>query len=745
MFVEVAFPISSFQTFSYKVPSKFKNFLQVGSRVTAPLGHRNVRGIVTKLSKKTLYKGQIKCITEIIDEAPVISAEIWSLIEWMSKYYFTPKGQVAKAVLPGNLSMMYSPSKNWYVCSRKVIDEKIIFKLKQTAPKQYIIQQIIWNSQIPVRVASLKNKISNPLNTCRILEDKGFVKLFEKNYFPDIKGFSFPPIKKHIYFNSAQRDCIEKIVSSISENKYSPFLLHGVTGSGKTEIYIEVVHQCLQSGKSAIILLPEISLTPQIAGRFKAVFGDKVALWHSKLSQAQRSWTWKQISLGAYKVVIGARSAVFTPLKNIGLIVIDEEQESSFRQDAPAPRYHARDVALMRGSIENSIVILSSATPSLESYYNYINKKLTYLYLPERFGNAKYPQVNVVNMVADQEDSGKYGLILSGLLQDKIEDRLKKNEQIILLHNRRGYSPVIRCYDCGEIVLCPNCKVSLTYHIQDSKLRCHFCGHVEIEKRELCNFCDSNKLKYSGAGTQRVELLLQETFPNSKICRLDIDTAKDGKKITSILEKFSDGKIDILIGTQMIAKGLDFPNATLVGIINADLGLHIPDFRTGERIFQLIYQASGRAGRRNKPGEVIIQTYMPENPVIKNVAKLNLVEYYNIALNEREELNYPPFSWIAKIEISGPILNSVEKLSGRISKSLKRKYIGLDILGPSPCYLAKLKNLYRFQILFKSLKKEDINGKKLNSFIHYNFIHTHTRFRLGKNKISIHVDPQSLL
>ncbi len=334
---------------------------------------------------------------------------------------------------------------------------------------------------------------------------------------------------------------------------------------------------------------------------------------------------------------------------------------------------------------------------------------------------------------------------MNPFLAGKIEERLKKNEQVIILQNRRGYSPVIRCFDCGETVLCPSCRVSLTYHRQGSQLRCHFCGHVETGKRESCIRCGSGDLKYSGTGTQRVELLLQETFPNARIGRLDMDTAKKGTRLISILENFSAGKIDILLGTQMIAKGLDFPNATLVGIINADLGLHLPDFRTGERIFQLIYQASGRAGRKDKPGEVVIQTYMPDNPVIKSAARLDMMKYYSIALSEREELNYPPFSWMAKVELSGPSAHSVEKLAERISKSLVKKYKGLHVLGPSPCYLEKLRNQYRFQIVFKSLKTSDINGQKLHSFIQDNFMGTQTNFKPGKNKISIHLNPQSLI
>jgi primosomal protein N' (replication factor Y) len=441
--------------------------------------------------------------------------------------------------------------------------------------------------------------------------------------------------------------------------------------------------------------------------------------------------------------VIGARSAVFSPLKNLGLIIIDEEQESSFKQEAPAPRYHARDVALVRGRLEKATVVLASATPSLESYYNHISGKLEYLHLSKRFGGAKYPQTHIVDMIQDQEESGKYGLIISGLLQDKIEDRLSKGEQIILLQNRRGYSPVMRCGDCGEVVSCNHCNVSLTFHKKNKKLICHYCGFTPKRISDSCKACQSPNMKFFGTGTQRVEDILADTFPKAKIERLDLDTTKSGTKITKILQSFDKGEIDILLGTQMIAKGLDFGNATLVGIINSDLGLHLPDFRAGERIFQLIYQASGRAGRGEKLGEVVIQTYNSENPVIKKAAQLDLKSYYNIILSERKELNYPPFSWIAKIVFTGPEYKTVEKISFRIVQNLKGKFKGLEVLGPAPCYFEKLRGNYRSQIVFKISKTLDANGGKLHTFLEKNFFET--QHKIGNIKMNINVNPVSLL
>ena len=443
--------------------------------------------------------------------------------------------------------------------------------------------------------------------------------------------------------------------------------------------------------------------------------------------------------------MIGARSAIFSPLKDLGLIVIDEEQEASFRQDSPSPRYHARDVALMRARLNKAVILLASATPSLESYYNHQKNKLKYLHLPNRFGGAKQPKVHLVDMLKEQEETGKFGQVISGFLQNKIEERLNRNEQVILLQNRRGFSPIIKCGDCGEVAMCPDCNVTFSYHKKTNNLLCHFCGFSKINEKQSCSECDSKNLLYFGAGTQKVQALLEETFPEASIERLDMDTTTSGINITKILTAFNSGEIDILLGTQMIAKGLDFPNATLVGIINADQGLHLPDFRSGERVFQLIYQASGRSGRHQKPGEVVIQTYSPDNPVIRCAAELDMDKYYEIALKEREELDYPPFSWLSKIEIAGKNYQRVSKLASTISRKINGEYSGLKILGPAPCYIEKLRGYYRFQIIFKSQKVIDPNGKKLHSFIKTNFHSLNQKYSNSQSRINIHFDPLSLI
>ena len=744
MFVEVAFPIRGFKTFTYRVPRVLNGKIEIGSRIKVYFGYRKVLGIVVKIKKSSSFSGKIRDIIDVVDDFSIMTPALWKLMLWISDYYMTPIGQVAKTVLPQKLSTRYKPSKNYYV---KIIkNQKINYEeLKKFAPKQFEIYKIISSFKSAVKVSSLGNYVSNPIQICQGLSKKNYVKLFKKDTLEDDSRFIFEPVHKNIIFSKDQIGVISKIKSALQANNFMPFLLHGVTGSGKTEIYIESVQQCLSSNRAAIILLPEISLTPQIAGRFKSVFGEKIALWHSKLTQKKRSLTWKRVCQGKVKIIIGARSAIFSPLKNIGLIILDEEHETSFYQDSSAPRYHARDVSLIRGSYEKAVVVVASATPSFESYYNYLNKKINYLVLPKRFGEAKYPIVHTVNMITEQDETGKRGVVISGLLQGKIEERLNKNEQIILLQNRRGFSSAMKCNDCGDVVMCSNCHVALTYHRETSKLMCHFCGYSDLNKNKNCQKCAGANMYFSGTGTQKIEAIIKKTFPNANVARLDLDTSKGSFGMTSILKSFNNKEIDILIGTQMIAKGLDFPNATLVGIVNADLGLHLPDFRAGERIFQLIYQASGRSGRSKKKGEVVIQTYCPDNPVVKNAANLNIKEYYKKALEERKELKYPPFSWLAKLEITGADNKSVKNLATQIDKKLEHRYQGLQILGPSPCYIEKLRNYYRYQFVFKSEKSMDPNGKKLHEFIGLNFKENEKKFHLRDNRINIHFDPMSLI
>ena len=736
MFADISFPISSFQVFSYEIPPSLINDIHVGSIVNAPFSTRNIQGIVVDKYEEKKYVGNIKEIDSLVDGRPVIDKSLWKLTKWMSSYYNTPIGLTAKTVLPSKLITTYTPPSKNFV---QLTDKSLSYDIKGSAQKK--IYEYLQHHNEPLPVSDLKNLTASALSACKALQTKGAVKLIKKPVVPNPYNLLMLNRDRKIILTNDQQKAIKQINNSLKKDKFDPFLLHGVTGSGKTEVFIESVKNAIKFGKSAIVLLPEISITPQIAGRFKSVFGDKVAVWHSKLTQSSRGWIWKKICEGDYKIIVGARSAIFSPLKNLGLIIVDEEQENAFKQSAPDPKYHAREVALMRGKINDCAVILSSATPSIESYYNYKNKKLKYLELPKRFGSAKLPKIHLIDMIEESKKTEEFGAIFSRFLLEKIDDRLKKNEQIILLHNRRGFAPVLRCNDCGDIILCPHCKLSLTYHKTDKKMKCHFCNHNENPK-DKCFKCDSTNIQLGGTGTQKIESELKNIFHKASIGRLDLDSAPTASKITKTLEKFSNKEIDILIGTQMIAKGLDFSNATLVGITNADTGLFLPDFRSGEKTFQLIYQAAGRAGRGEKKGEVVIQSYNSENQIIQHASNLDLRTYYEQCLIEREELNYPPFSWLVRIEIKGKDREKVLKTINKLRAKLFNPPKGIEILGPAPCYRERLKDYYRMQIVIKSNKATDKSGLVLKEL--YKKATNDINFS-NSLKLNIDVNPVSLL
>ena len=739
MYVEIAFPISSYKIFSYKVPSKLREQIKLGVRVSAPFNKRMITGIVVNVSNSNKYKGKTYSIDDIIDDDIRLSNNLFLLLKWVSRYYVAPMGKVLQVALPKNLTSSYKPKKIVEVSYRNNGDG-----ILKNSPAKIKALNFIKQQKTPVLIKSLKEIVSNPSLVCKDLLKKGLIYWDEKILEPDINIYTVPPIKKNINFTDEQNDVLKKLKKALSLNKFSPFLLHGVTSSGKTEIYIDIVRDNLKKGKSAIILLPEIVLTPQIAGRFRAEFGDTVGIWHSKLNNSMRSWTWNKIRSGDYKIIIGARSAIFAPTKHLGIIIIDEEQENSYKQDSTQPRYHARDVALMRAKINKIPILLSSATPSIESYFNHIRLKYSYLQLKNRFGGAKYPKVNIVDMSNEKDETGRPGQILSGLLLNKMEETLNKKEQIILMQNRRGFSPIISCGDCGKLEMCIRCNVPLAYHRKGPPLKCHFCGFCLDHVAPNCKNCKSSNILMLGTGTQKIEDIVRNTFPDSSLTRIDMDTSRSAINLRNAISSFANGEIDILLGTQMIAKGLDFENATLVGIINADTGLFLPDFRSGERLFQLIYQTAGRSGRRKKPGEVIIQTYNPDNSVIKYASSLDIESYYKMILEERKSLNYPPYSWLAKIEFSGKDKNRLNKITEKAYNYLKPPYKGLEILGPVDCYYEKLRNKFRMQIVLKSYKSVDPNGGKLNKYINEN-LSNWSSVKYSDAKISIDINPASLL
>ncbi len=562
-----------------------------------------------------------------------------------------------------------------------------------------------------------------------------------------------------ISLNPTQREVLDKINEAVDAAASKTFLLHGVTGSGKTQVYIEAIRYCLEHNRSAIVLVPEISLTPQTARRFKSHFADRVDVVHSNMSANDRHQVWQRARRGECRVVIGPRSAVFAPLQNLGLIVIDEEHEPSYKQFDAVPRYNARDVAIVRGKFTHAVVVLGSATPSAESYFNVIHGKYELLEMPSRVSEISLPEITIVDMTEERKreyfamktaatEANRTQLrefqqsSFSLLLRDKISDRLSRGEGIILLQNRRGFAPFIECVDCGATLMCPQCSVTFTYHAPRKHLRCHYCGRTE-KPPSMCPQCKSLALQQRGAGTQRVEQELTSLFPSAKILRMDMDTTTRKGSHERLLRKFGDGEADILLGTQMVAKGLDFARVTLVGVISADTQMLLPDFRATERTFQLLTQVAGRAGRSTLKGEVIIQTHQPKNYTLEHVVDHDFKSFFSEELEERKELDYPPFSRLALIEFKGKSEEKVSAEAERFARHLRSLLGTFTILGPSPAVISKIRNQYRWHIIIKNLKSKDPAGVDLRYAIR------RTLSDFGRNQSSVRVivdvDPIGLM
>ena len=734
MYASISFPISSFKIFIYKIPESLIDSIQLGSCVNAPINKKLQTGFVVELNTKTIYKGKVLEIDSIQESDLQLPIELWKTIEWIAKYYIVPFGQVLKAAIPNSFIKTYNPQSIQFVkITKEGIKNISIIKNK---PAQKKILNFLFKTKDFIQIKKLNKLVSSPHSTCNKLESQGLIKIKIMPKTTDPFGIMNFKKKKDVELTIEQQKIINVI--DTKTNKFNPYLLHGVTGSGKTEVYLKLAQKIVKSGKSVLVLVPEISLTPQIADKFKIAFGDIVALWHSKMTKVEKGWTWQQLKKGKYSVVVGARSAIFTPLNNLGLIIVDEEQESTYKQENPVPRYNARDVAMVRGKHAKAVVLLTSATPSLESYYNAIIKKYTLLKLTKRFGESTYPSVKLVDM--KKEYNCDNNLVLSNILLNSISDRLKKDEQIIILQNRRGFSNIEQCFSCGEIKMCSQCSVALTYHQNEKNLQCHYC-QKKIKSHLPCQICNSDQLEHIGAGTQKVEEILCNKFPSAKILRMDHDTVKNKGSYQKILNQFSENKANILLGTQMIAKGLDFENVTLVGVINADSGLYLPDFRSGEKVFQLIYQVAGRAGRRKTPGLAIIQTYNQDDIYIKTASQLDINKFYNIELANRKELSYPPFSRIVRILILGKNRIMLNKLSKKIGIMLSGNK-DFFVLGPTESPIEKIKNQWRFHIIIKTNTDNIIN---IQQYLYNSLGASIIEKRMQGFRIQIDIDPISMI
>jgi primosomal protein N' (replication factor Y) len=613
-----------------------------------------------------------------------------------------------------------------------------------------------------VHVKQFLKTHSSSLAILKSLEQQGLLSLSQKEVDRTTPFIIDDHISKSlsIRLNDEQTGSVGHIISAIDKGRSSIFLLHGITGSGKTQVYIESIRHALAQNKTAIVLIPEISLTPQTVKRFQVHFGELVVWMHSKMSDGERYDAWRLAREGKFKIVIGPRSALFAPLNNIGLIIVDEEHESSYKQFDANPRYHARDVAIMRASLHNAIVVLGSATPSLESYTNALNGKYTLLTLRERADNAVLPPVRIVNMVDERKrlyaeakikakDEGKKAFenlsrSISTVLESKIRDRLEKKEGIILLQNRRGFAPFIECTSCGHVEQCDQCNVTMTYHATQKHMRCHYCGKVKPAPT-VCTQCGGFEFSLNGFGTQRVEQELVSLFPSAVIMRMDMDTTSKKGSHEKILRQFGEGGADILLGTQMVAKGLDFPRVTLVGVISADTQMMLPDFRSAERTFQLLTQVAGRAGRSTLAGEVIIQTSQPGHYALKHVQDHDFIGFYNEEIEYRKSINYPPFSRVIVVEFKGKIEKHVEQMAIGFGTKLFSLLNRDSILGPSPAVLSKIKNEYRWQIIIKANKEGDKNGTRARHSVARVVQEVQQQSATFNVKIIVDVDPTGIL
>ncbi|NIR46993.1 primosomal protein N' [candidate division KSB1 bacterium] len=612
-------------------------------------------------------------------------------------------------------------------------------------PKQEKCLMALRDSGQEILQKELLQRTGASLSTLKSLERRKLITIEEREVLRDYYEDVSVALIQELSLNEEQKQALSHISTAIDENQFKTFLLYGVTGSGKTQVYIEAIHRVLAKGKNAIVLVPEISLTPQTVQRFRSHFKEKVAVLHSAMSDGERYDSWRRLKSGTANVAIGPRSAVFAPLENIGLIVVDEEQEDSYKQSDPAPRYHARDVAVVRARSANAVVILGSATPSAESYYNAQIGKYHLLELKHRIDDVPLPMVNVLDMAKEKRLSGKKGeVILSRLLSQEIEKRVARKEQIILLLNRRGFSSYIKCKDCGEVESCENCQITLTYHLRGRRLRCHYCGFTK-RAPDSCRSCSGSDILFRGLGTQQVEEELNNRFPNTSIVRMDLDTTTQKRSHDRILQDFEQGKYDILLGTQMIAKGLDFQRVTLVGVINADIGLLIPDFRASERTFQLLTQVAGRAGRKDLRGEVIIQTYSPNSFCLVCAREHDFMRFFNGDILERRELLYPPFGRIISVLFKGQEEDKVIQAARKYADVLKKLRGAFQLLGPTPSPILKIKNHYRWHIILKGDKTNDPAGRFLRQAVLEAEELYYDEYQTRGVQIAVDVDPVSLI
>ena len=738
------------KTFSYLIPEEMKAKIQIGQAILVPFGRQGlINAFCVGFSDYLPEDIRAKKINRILDENPLFSIEYLKLLEWVANYYCTDLVTVLNAAIP--LKLIEKAAKT---------EQVVEFVTFEGATKRQIEVLEILKSVGKSPLVVFEKRAKTTRATVKKLEALGCLKLTNEDIYRnplDILRISereplfelsgdqqkvYEGIRKKI-LNHSNTNVTEKKISGEQEEPLKSaveILLHGVTASGKTEVYFKLIDDTIKSGKNVLFLAPEIALASQLTKRLAKKFGtEDVAIWHSSISEGERYDVWQKLYRNEIKILAGARSAVFAPLNNIGLIIIDEEHESAYKQTNPAPRYDARVVARKLAEFHNCPLILGSATPDISSYYRAVNTGNLFE-LKKRFNDAKVPPVTVINM--QEHGRAAYRNIISKPLQTAITETVSKGQQVILLINRRGFSTFTQCQACGHVIECPNCAIPMIWHAKDKVLKCHYCNHVESFP-DFCPECHSDALKTSGTGTQKIEMLIKELYPDYRVERVDSDVMVRKGEHIRLLERFQQGDIDILVGTQMIAKGLDNPNVTLVGVISADASFNLPDFRASERGFQLLTQVAGRAGRGEFSGNVFFQTYNPDFYALESAKSQNYGEFYATEIVAREEFDYPPFSQIIRLILSSEnnfrAEKSAQEIALRLCTMIEKYGISerIEVLGPTACVIERINGMYRFQILIKN-KLDEKGHNFISSFL--------GKITMPKDiKLSIDVDPLDIL
>jgi primosomal protein N' (replication factor Y) len=705
---EVAVPIPIDKTLTYAVPAELGEALAVGMRVAVPVKTRLVAGVVVSVGPAGPADRKLKPVRGVLDEAPIITPALMKLARWMSDYYLAPLGEVLSAMSPPHAGFRQVVR----LLSRP--DDLELEVLRAThADRAGIIEALEGGK--PVGVDTLKRKVDSEdiVKAIYELEKRGVLStevVPRRGRKPRGRpvetpnAFGEPEPGTHD-LTPHQRAAFESITGAAREGDFKAFLLHGVTGSGKTEVYLRAIAEVVESGRKAVYLVPEIGLTPQVMARVRNYFGERCALLHSRMTPRERYQTWLDAISGRIDVVVGARSAVFAPFEHVGIIVVDEEHDSSYKQQ-DSPRYNAREVALMRGKLEGAAVVLGSATPRLETYFNALSGKYQLFEMPDRIAGGVLPEVTIIDMKTVRDRSP-----ISPEAGEAIDATLARGEQVVLFLNRRGFANFVQCRDCGFVPRCQNCHVTLTYHIREKRLKCHYCDYSEAGA-DACPKCGGSGIEFVGAGTQRIEDYIAERFPGTSAARFDRDSTKLKGSAEGLLTDFDSGLVSMLVGTQMVAKGHDFKGVGLVVVVNADVSMNLPDFRSGERTFQILTQVAGRAGRGDFPGRVIVQTFNPEHHALQFAVGHDFKGFFAEEVEIREELSYPPFARLVRVVAESRVKESARRAAegfARLARKLsKDSGVSVEVIGPSRAPIPKIKNVQRWHLVLKGSRTRNI-------------------------------------